>query len=211
MLSRYTAQFLCAALLAVATQQANAEADPKNQWRIGLGVMDLHYNVGEAAEVWPDHQPAVEIGWTRQLSGPWSVRANFLHAPSKHRQTHQIVSMDHTEDNDNSAKYSLFQVGVGYTLTEAHWGKLTVFGMLTHARATFQFTEIETIGGTTRPPRKGEGQINKNRLMLGLEYQLPGIDTLGGALPYVQVQSLISSSALGGNHTVVSAGLVKSF
>ncbi len=218
MFIRTVASSLCAALLAVTAQQASAQASSKDQWRIGLGRADLHYS-GSAAEILPSHQPSIELGWTRHLSGPWSLRAGFVHAPNKHRQTQHIVpaggGITHTEDKDISARINVFQLGFGYTLAEGRWGQLTAMGMLTHSRMAIQGVENDTIvsGGTTTyaPVYNWRYRGNSNRLTVGLEYQLPGVESMGGVAPYVQIQKFTADGGMGGKPFFISAGLAKSF
>ena len=218
MVSRHFASSLCTALLAVVTQQASAQASSKDQWRIGLGRADLHYS-GSAAEILPSHQSFIEVGWTRHLSGPWNLRAGFLHAPNKHRQTQHNVpaggGITHTEDKDISARINVFQLGLGYTLAEGRWGQLTAMGMLTHSRMAIQGVENDTFvsGGTTThaPVYNWRYRGNSNRLTMGLEYQLPRVESIGGLVPFVQIQKFTADVGMGNKPFLISAGLAKSF
>lgn len=219
MFSRFIAQSLCTALLVVTAQQASAQTSTQDQWRIGLGRGDMNFTDSSAAAILPSHQPVVEVGWSRQLSGPWSLRAGFLHAPNKHRQTQHTVpagvGITHTEDKDVSARVNLVQLGFGYTVADGRWGQLTAVSMLTHSRISLQGVERDTVvsGGITThaPTYQWSYRGNSNRLTIGLEYQLPSVESMWGVVPYAQIQKFTADGGMGGKPVLISAGLAKSF
>lgn len=219
MVSRHFASSLCTALLAVVTQQASAQASSKDQWRIGLGQVNTPYTNPQNAAVGPDSNPLLEVGWTREISGPWSLRAGFIHAANTHRLTQRtetfLSGRTQQTDIDSSTQANVFQLGVGLALAEGSWGKLTAASMITHTRGTVRVsvTDIYQGGGLPTQQTTSTGSVrgSMNRLTLGLEYQLPAVEVLGGLSPYVQVQKFTSDNGEGGKQTFITAGLIKSF
>ncbi len=142
-----------------------------------------------------------------------------MHAADTHQLTQRsetfLSGRTQQTDIDSSTQANVFQVGVGLALAEGSWGKLTALSMITHTRGTVRVsvTDIYQGGGlpTQQTTSVGRARGNMNRLTLGLEYQLPAIEVLGGLSPYVQVQKLTSDNGEGGKQTFITAGLTKFF
>lgn len=219
MIYRYIAQHLCAVLMLITAQQSSAQVAARDQWRFGMGQVNTPYTNPQNASVGPSSNPLVEIGWSRELSGPWSVRAGFTYALESNRQTQRSTNFlggrTQSTEIDISTQANVFQVGVGLKLAQGTWGKLTTTGMLTHTRGALSSMVIDTFQGggqlTQQTISGGSVRGNMNRLMLGLEYQLPPIGTLAGLSPYVNAQKFTSDNAEGGKQTFITAGLIKTF
>lgn len=219
MVTRHFASSLCAALLVVTAQQASAQAFSKDQWRVGLGQVNTPYTNPQNAAVGPASNALVEVGWSRDLGGPWSLRAGFIHALDTHRHTQRSTTFlsgrTQLTDVDSSTHANVFQLGVGLAVADGSWGKLTATGMLTHTRGTVSSVVTDTYQGGGQSDQQtissASSKSNLNRFTLGLEYQLPFIQVLGGFSPYVHLQKLTSDNGAGGKQTFITAGLIKPF
>lgn len=207
------------ATLAFASTLAHAQGQAQDEWRIGFGQVQTPYVNPQNASVAPGTNPLIEIGWTRPLSGPWTLRAGFIHAAKNDRQTQRTTTfLNGTTQNTDiniHTRANVFQVGLGFAFVEASWGQLTATAMLTHTRAktgTDVTIHFQSDGQVTQQFADSWSTHPKmNRFAAGVEYLGPRLESFGAVSPYVSVQKFTANNGEGGKQTLLTAGLSKRF